>query len=140
MPNTHLKKPCCVCLALCSEIVDDMRSRNKSLFSIFNAVGTQQVPTIQPRLAILASVTNAPADTPVRIVVMTPSGQELFSADGKTIGEDLTSVTDFPLELQGVILPEAGVYAVSLLAGGELIARRHFSVLVGQPNAPAATA
>ena len=140
MPNTHLKKPCCVCLALCSEIVDDVRSRNKSLFSIFNAVGTQQVPTIQPRLAILASVTNAAPDTPIRIVVHTPSGQELFSADGKTLGGGLTSVTDFPLELQGVVLPEAGDYAVSLYASDDLIAQRHFSVLVGPPPAPAATA
>ncbi len=140
MSQNTLDKPCCVCLTLCSEIIEDVRTRSKSVISIFNSVGASQVPTIYPRLCVLASVTNADPDTPVRIAITLPSGGELFSADGKTLPGDKSSVTDFPLEVQGVLLPEVGVYTVTLQVAGDLIAQRLFQVFIAPQQPPAATA
>lgn len=105
-----------------------MKSHNRSVIGIFNGIGAAQVPTLHPRLCILASVGNADPHTPVKVVVQTPGGQELFSANGETLEGDRTSVTDFPLEVPGVVLPELGIYSILLFVGGELIARRHFNV------------
>lgn len=138
MSKNTLSKPCCVCLTLCNEIIEDGRTHSKSVISIFNSIGASQVPTIYPRLCLLASVTNADAETPVRIAITLPSGGELFSADGKTLPGDKASVTDFPLEVQGVVLPEVGVYTVTLQAGGDLIAQRQFQVFIAPQQAPAA--
>ncbi len=137
MSKNTLTKPCCVCLTLCNEILEDARTHSKSVISIFNSIGAGQVPTVYPRLCVLASVTNADPETPVRIAITLPSGGELFSADGKTLPGDKTSVTDFPLEVQGVLLPEAGVYTVTLEAGGELIAQRLFQVFLAPQQATA---
>ena len=137
MSQNTLQTPCCVCLTLCNEIIEDVRTRSKSVISIFNSIGAAQVPTVYPRLCILASVTNADPETPVRIAIALPSGAELFSADGKTLPGDKTSVTDFPLEVQGVLLPEAGVYTVTLHAGGDLIAQRLFQVFLAPQQQPA---
>ncbi len=139
MSKNTLNKPCCVCLTLCNEIIEDARTHSKSVISIFNSIGASQVPTLYPRLCLLASVTNADPETPVRIAITLPSGGELFSADGKTLPGDKSSVTDFPLEVQGVLLPEAGVYTVTLQVGGDLIAQRLFQVFIA-PQQPPATA
>ena len=130
--------PCCVCLALCHEVVEDARTRNKSLFSLFSAIAAQQVPTMYTRLAILASVAGATPGTAVRILVRTPSGQELFRADGKTEAADTQAVTDFPIELNGIVLPEYGAYAIELYAADVPLARRFFSVTPAPPAAASA--
>ena len=128
MPATSLDRPCCLCLALCNDLIEDAKSHNRSVIGIFNGIGAAQVPTLHPRLSILASVGNADPRTPVKVVVQTPGGQELFSANGETLDGDRTSVTDFPLEVPGVVFPEFGVYSILLYVGDELIARRHFNV------------
>ena len=140
MSKHTLTKPCCVCLTLCNEVVEDARTHNKSVFSIFNGIGAAQVPTMYPRLSILASVTNAEPDSAVKVAIILPSGAEMISADGKTLGEDKNSVTDFPIELQGVVFPEAGIYSLTLSVNGDLIAQRPFSVFIGTPQQAAANA
>lgn len=139
MSKNTIDKPCCVCLTLCNEIIEDARSHSKSIISIFNSIGAAQVPTIYPKLSVLASVSNADPETDVRIAITLPSGAELFSADGKTLPGDKSMVTDFPLEVQGVVLPEVGVYTLTLHAGGDLIAQRLLQVFIA-PQPPPATA
>ncbi len=138
--NAAAEQPYCVCLALCNEIIEDARSHNKTLVSLFNGIGAVQLPTLYPRMNIMASVSGAAAGTSIRVVVQTPSGNELVRAEGQTNADSAQSVTDFPIELQGVVLPEAGLYAISLYAADTLLAKRHFNVFLNPQMPPSATA
>lgn len=39
MPDTSLDRPCCLCLVLCNDLIEDVKSRNRRVIGIFNGIG-----------------------------------------------------------------------------------------------------
>lgn len=121
--------PVCVALVLCHEVIEDKRSGNKSLFNLFNAVGASQVPATQQRLMVMATITNNKRETPLTLVVRTPSGQEEVTANGTLPPNATDDAVDVLFELHGMQIKEYGTYQVELTSAGERLAMRRFKVL-----------
>lgn len=121
--------PVCVALVFCHEVIEDKRSGNKSLFNLFNAVGATQVPATQQRLVVMATIANNKRETPLSLVVRTPSGHEEVTASGTLPPNPSDDAVDVLFELHGMQIKEYGTYQVELTSAGERLAMRRFKVL-----------
>jgi len=122
-------QPVCVAIIICNEIIEDKRTSNKTLVSLFNSVGVPALPATHPRLFLMASLTNLREDLPVVFSVKGPSGREVLRATGQAgSGRDPLAVVDLVVEVLGLPLGEEGVHFVDVLTGDSLLGSRRFNV------------
>ena len=119
-PNQSLQreKPLCVALILCSEVVEDSRTGNKTLVSLFNGILTPTLPAVHPRLCLMASLTSGTGAWKWAFRITSPSGREIMKM------EDTAAFAD-PLAVHDIV-----VYFVDLLLAGEQAISRRFTVQV----------
>jgi hypothetical protein len=121
-------------MVICHDVIEDKRSGNKTVINIFNAVGANQLPATQQRMTVMATITNNRLDTPLELIVRTPSGKEEINASGTlppTQGDDAVDVL---FELHGMQIREHGTYQVELTTNGERLAMRKFRCVRVQPQ------
>ena len=132
MPNPALRreKPLCVALILCSEIVEDGRTGNKTLVSLFNGILTPALPCIHPRLCLMASLTSGTGAWQWAFRVMSPSGREIMKMEDTAAFADPLAVHDVVVEVRNLPLDEEGTYFVDFLIAGEQAVSRRFTVQI----------
>ena len=52
------EKPTCIAIIICNEVIEDKRTNNKTLVSLFNGISTPSLPAAHPRLFVMASFTS----------------------------------------------------------------------------------
>jgi len=119
----------CVAIVICNEIIEDKRTSNKTLVSLFNSIGVPALPATHPRLFLMASLTNLREDLPVSFSIKEPSGREILRVNG-TVGSggDPLAVVDLVVEVLGLPIGEVGVHFVDVLTGDALLGSRRFTV------------
>ncbi len=121
--------PVCVAIVICNEIIEDKRSSNKTLVSLFNSIGVASLPAMHPRLFLMASLTNLREEIDVSFVIKSPSEKELLRIDGRaSSGGDPLPVIDLVVEVLGLTVVEEGVHFVDVLSGDTLLGSRRFTV------------
>jgi hypothetical protein len=131
MSNMSFDAPIVVATMLCNEVIEDVRSRNKSAIGIFNAVNTAVLPAVHPRMFVFVSVTNVKGFGEFSIVLRSPSGKALVDIQGQIEQADPVAVYDLVVELLGVPLEEEGVHFVDVMHKGTILGGRRFTVLQG---------
>ena len=122
-------QPICVAIVICNEIIEDKRTSNKTLVSLFNSVGVPSLPATHPRLFLMASLTNLREELPVTFSIKGPSGQEALRVNGSvSSGGDPLTVVDMVVEVLGLPIGEEGVHFVDVLTGDSLLGSRRFTV------------
>ena len=122
-------RPICVAIVICNEIIEDKRTSNKTLVSLFNSVGVPALPATHPRLFLMASLTNLREDLRVTFSIKGPSGQEALRVNGEvSSGGDPLTVVDMVVEVLGLPIGEEGVHFVDVLTGDALLGSRRFTV------------
>jgi hypothetical protein len=122
-------RPVCVAIVICNEIIEDKRTSNKTLVSLFNSVGVQALPATHPRLFLMASLTNLREQLPVSFSIKSPSGWEILRVNGAaSSGGDPLAVIDLVVEVLGLTIGEEGVHFVDVLTGDALLGSRRFTV------------
>ncbi len=121
--------PVCVAIVICNEIIEDKRTSNKTLVSLFNSLGVSALPAAHPRLFLLVSLTNLRDELPVSFSVRSHSGHEILRVEGAaSSGGDPLAVVDLVLEVLGLTVHEEGVHFVDVLSGDSLLGSRRFTV------------
>ena len=122
-------QPVCVAIVICNEIIEDKRTSNKTLVSLFNSVGVPALPATHPRLFLMASLTNLREELPVTFSIKGPSGREILRVNGAaSSGGDPLAVIDLVVEVLGLPIGEEGVHFVDVLTGDALLGSRRFTV------------
>ena len=122
-------QPICVAIVICNEIIEDKRTSNKTLVSLFNSIGVASLPASHSRLFLMASLTNLREELPITISIKSHTGQEILRVNGTAdSGDDPLSVVDLVVEVLGLSLQEEGVHFVDVLTGDRLLGSRRFSV------------
>ncbi len=122
-------RPVCVAIVICNEIIEDKRTSNKTLVSLFNSVGVPALPATHPRLFLMASLTNLREELPVTFSIKGPSGREVLRVNGSvSSGGDPLIVVDMVVEVLGLPIGEEGVHFVDVLTGDALLGSRRFTV------------
>ena len=122
-------QPVCVAIVICNEIIEDKRTSNKTLVSLFNSIGVPNLPAAHPRLFLMASLTNLREELPISFSIKSPSGREIMRVDGgASSGGDPLAVIDLVVEVLGLTIGEEGVHFVDVLTGDALLGSRRFNV------------
>lgn len=124
------EKPLCIAIIICNEIIEDKRTGNKTLVSLFNGIATAQVPATHPRMFLMASLTSGLGTWSFSFRITGPSGREIMRMQDSAHFADPLGVHDLIVELRNLPLAEEGVYFVDLLIGETPMANRRFKVQV----------
>ena len=120
--------PSCVAVVLCNDVIEDRRTNNKTLVGLFNTIITHQQPVSFARMIIMASLTNGVGTWPIVFSIRSPSGKEIFHAQGTESFSSADEVKDLVIELLGLSLPEVGTYHIDVKIDGALKGARRFTV------------
>ena len=131
------RRPKCISIVICNEIIGDKVTNNKTLVSLFNAIIVPSVPAAHPRFCIMISLTGGAGEWTTELCIYAPSGKELFRFNVKINFTNPADVIDLPLQVIGFPLLEMGVYRIDVLIGGRASADRTFSTIrTTQPGEP----
>jgi hypothetical protein len=133
MPAEHI--PECVSIVVCDSVIEDIRTRNKTLVGLFNGITAPSAPATHARMFIMVALTDGRGEQDIVVGVDSPSGQRIFEGGVKIKFDNPLVVHDLVLELQQMVLPEFGEYYVGVYVGKKRIASRRFSLLKVKPNA-----
>lgn len=132
----------CVAVILCNEMIEDKRTNNKTLINLFNSIATTQLPATQPRMVVMASLTNGIGRWPISFVIRNPSDEVVMRVDGEAHFVDPLGVLDIVIEFNSLVFTEVGVHFVDVLTESFPLGNRRFTVQVVPargPNQPPST-
>lgn len=122
------EKPSCVALVICNEVIEDKKTNNKTLVSLFDHIAVGRLPTTHGRLFVMASFTDGRGRWPMTFRITSPSGQVVLRIEGEAVITDPLAVVDVVMEVRDLPLDEQGVYDVDFLFDNEVRAHRRFTV------------
>ena len=122
------EQPICVAVIICNEIIEDKRTNNKTLVSLFNGISVSHLPTVHARMFLMASLTNGVGKFKLSFRIKDPSDREVARFDGEAIFPDPLAVIDIVVEIQGLHIEREGGYFVDVLSGDHPLGHRRFNV------------
>jgi hypothetical protein len=126
--------PTLVSLLICDQVIDDRMTKKKSAIGLFNTILVPALPTRLQQLAVMATLTEITARTPLRLrLVRDDDNTVLMQTRGHVEAPNPLAMVDLVFAMQGVPIANAGQYAFELHSGDELLGRRRFQVVVKQP-------
>jgi len=134
--------PQCTSLILCDAVIEDVRSRNKSLINMFNGVLTPQVPFRHDKMCAFASFTGGRGQVPIALRLCHDQSYEtdLVRLPGEIeFPRDMPhGVVDMVFEIRGFVFPDYGAYTFELVCDGVPLLSRRFTVSApAEPAEPA---
>jgi hypothetical protein len=128
--KANTPRPECLALLLCEGIIEDSRTKNKTVLNMFNQVNAPRFPVQQDRLCVFVSLTNGhgTGDVDVRVVRadLPPGEGVLIGLRGEVTFPDPLHVVELGLDIRQLVIPSAGRYDIEVLVDGELLKRRRF--------------
>ena len=121
-------RPSCISIIICNEVIEDKRTNNKTLVSLFNNITVNEFPCHHPRLFIMSSFANGEGQWHFSVIVRSPSGQVLINNTGTMMFLDPLSVLDIVMEIRELELKEEGAYFVDVSVDESVLAYRRFIV------------
>jgi hypothetical protein len=125
-------EPLCLALVLCDTVIEDARSRNKSLINMFNGVLSPAVPVRHDKMCAFAAFTGGRGQVPIRLRLCY---DKEYPKDLLCLGGTIEFPTDNPhavvdivFEIRGFVFSRFGQYTFELLAGDTPLTTRRFSV------------
>lgn len=121
--------PKCLSLVICESVVEDIKTRMKSVFNIFNNVDASEFPVEVHPICVFASITDGHGHVEITLRVMKNDDQTEIAREVQEhdFGSPL-EVIDIVATLKDVSIPEPGTYFVQVLANKTLVAERRFHV------------
>lgn len=124
-------------------MIEDVRTRNKSLISMFNGVLSASVPIRHDKMCAFASFTSGRGTVPIvlRLCYDLEYQTDLLSLTGDVEfpSNNPNAVVDMVFEIRGFPFQKFGAYTFEVLCDGVPLMQRRFSVtqdaaLGGPPN------
>jgi len=124
-------------LVICDLVIEDARTRNKSLIGIFNRIHMPRLPSVYPRFFIFSSLTGGSGKTELVLRLLhVDSGTTVFETRGELMFEHPDSVVDIIFDIAALTFQQEGQYSVEILAGTKIVTDRDFTLTVGPPPEP----
>jgi hypothetical protein len=106
-------------------------SHKMCLIGVFDRIVAQAVPSVHQQAALALRLVGEPNEKAnVRVEIVRPTGGVLAKLGGDAVLGS-TGSANLTLHLNGMPLPDFGIYAVNVYAGTELV--RSLSLTVGEP-------
>ena len=125
-------EPTCLSLILCDSVIEDARTRNKSLINMFNGILTRDVPVRHDKMCAFAAFTGGRGQVPINLRLCY---DKEYDTDMLCLGGEVSFLTDTPnsvvdmvFEIRGFRFPHFGNYTFELFAGDSLLMTRRFTI------------
>lgn len=123
-------RPFVKAILICDQIIHESGSNKKSLIGIFEEIHLPKFPARYPRIAVYVNLTDAHGKYALELRLLgTQDGTQLGA--GKTPEVEIDSplrTCEFALQIQNLQFPKPGKYEFHVLANGELLATKTFTV------------
>ena len=117
--------PKCLALVVCNEIIEDKKTNNKTLVSLFNSISAKVFPFKFPKMVVLASLTNGRSRVEISARISSMEDQtQVLSVKGAVEFPNPLAVCDLVVEFRSVPFKKPGMYAVEILCEDQLLAER----------------
>ena len=129
-------KPRAVAMVICDLVLRDEKTRNTSLIGLFNQIHGPRLPMLHDRLHVFVSLTDGHGRQPFSLQCKAPDESVIWETRGEISFENPLEVTDVDVEVRGLVLQTAGVYAFEFDCGGDITLRRFVVTADAPPAAP----
>lgn len=131
MTTRHVR-PQCLALILCDSVIEDARTRNKSLINMFNGILTNAVPVRHDKLCAFTAFTGGRGRVPIslRLCFDKEYDKDLLRLGGNVDfpRDNPQGVVDMVFEIRGFVFPHFGNYSFEVTCDDVPLMIRRFSV------------
>lgn len=132
--------PHCLALVLCDAVIEDVRTRNKSLINMFNGILSHQVPVRHDKMCAFAAFSGGRGAVPISLrLCYDPEYEKDLLRMGGNVEfpvDNPQAVVDMVFEIRGFVFPQFGQYTFEIIADDVPILSRRFTITKAAP-APA---
>ena len=133
MPVSEL--PIGLTLVLCDTIIEDVRTKKKSLIGLFTQITAEKFPYTHPKTDVLVSMTGCLGTVPCTITCSLDGAEKpLVSVNFKVDVHSPRDVADVVLSIKSMRFPAPGLYMIRVLADGIPFMMRPIRVLQRAPR------
>lgn len=130
-------QPICLALVLCDSVIEDFRTRNKSLINMFNGILSPAVPVRHDKMCAFAAFTGGRGQMPISLRLCY---DKEYEHDMLRLGgaiqfpqDDPNAVVDLVFEIRGFVFPQFGNYTFELMCDEVPLMTRRFTVTKAPP-------
>lgn len=124
--------PQCLALVLCDAVIEDVRSRNKSLINMFNGILSTTVPVRHDKMCAFAAFTGGRGPVPIALrLCYDPEYEKDLLRLGGTVDfppDNPQAVVDLVFEIRGFVFPRFGQYTFEVICDDVPIMARRFTI------------
>lgn len=124
--------PQCLALVLCDAVIEDVRSRNKSLINMFNGILSTTVPVRHDKMCAFAAFTGGRGPVPIALrLCYDPEYEKDLLRLGGTVdfpADNPQAVVDLVFEIRGFVFPQFGQYTFEVICDDVPIMARRFTI------------
>jgi len=116
-------------MVICDSVIEDKRTREKSLIGIFNNITASSVPCVHPRLNVFVALTEGHGVYGMLMRCLKVGDEsEIMKMDGNVTFKDPRQIIEFNCEIVGLKFPDYGEYRFEVLFDGNPVVSRKFKV------------
>ena len=127
-------RPDCLALLICEGVIEDSRSKNKTIVNTFNRIAALRYPVRHDRLSIFLSLTGGHGEHDIEIRIVrggVPPGEKpLYGFTGKANFANPLAVAELAIDIRGMTIPAAGRYVIELVVDRDVLKQRNFEAVL----------
>jgi len=124
--------PQCLMLVVCDTVIEDTRSKNKSLINMFTGILAGKLPARHDKMCVYASFTGGRGRTPLtlRLCYDAEYEKDLLRLPSRDVdfGDNPLAVVDLVFEIRGFVFPKFGQYSFEIISDGVPLTARRLQV------------
>ena len=134
MQGKFMESPKALAMIICDDVIDDKRTRKKSLIGMFDRIMAATLPTRHPKLHVFFSLTNGRGKYKATLEhTYIPELKVLQEIHGELDFPGPNAILEYDFELLNVAFPHEGKYSFQLLLDGKPVAERIFEIVKKSP-------
>ena len=119
--------PIAIAMVICDMVIEDVRTRKKSLVGLFNNISTSKVPVTHPRLNVYIALTEGRGDYDAELRCINLDDNEIVGGmKGPLKFVSPQQIVEFNFEICNFVLPRYGNYRFDFLCSDRLVISRKF--------------
>lgn len=125
---SNSRRPFCISLILCDQVIQDVKTGKKTFVGVFNTIVTSGFPLSFP-FCIAATLTNLSQTSQITIRIYNPQMQSILELNGSIQSESPLSYHDFILETSGIEFSAPGQYSLDVFCEEEHVSSRKIELI-----------
>lgn len=129
--------PTVLALMICENVIEDRRTRNKSLINTFSHIHSLSFPCRHQRMTVYVCLTDGRGEVPLGIRMLHDNSRTVVVETKATARfKDPLAVLEITFDLRGLLFSEPGRYAVEVFSEHRILATRGLQLSLLETKKP----